>query len=106
MTYIVEKLFGEDMKLDHSDSGIGDIIISYDKKKKQYIILKMHGISGEETQKSMRVQMPDIQNLHAQAHLAFVWQVTPFMAVKSLKSHISVMIKGQFCQRISAGAII
>ena len=40
MTYIVEKLFGEDMKLDHSDSGIGDIIISYDKKKKQYIIPK------------------------------------------------------------------
>ena len=75
-------------------------------KEKQYIILKMHGISGEEMQKSMRVQMPDIQNLHAQAHLAFVWQVTPFMAVKSLKSHISVMIKGQFCQRISAGAII
>ena len=33
MTYIVEKLFGEDMKLDHSDSGIGDIIISYDKRK-------------------------------------------------------------------------
>lgn len=56
--------------------------------------------------KSMRVQMPDIQNLHAQAHLAFVWQVTPFMAAKSLKSHISVMIKGQFCRRISAGAII
>ena len=106
MTYIVEKLFGEDMKLDHSDSGIGDIIISYNKKKKQYIILKMHGISGEEMQKSMRVQMPDIQKLHAQVHLAFVWQVTPFMAVKSLKSHISVMIKGQFCQRISAGAII
>lgn len=40
MTYIVEKLFGEDMKLNHSDSGIGDIIISYDKKKKQYIIPK------------------------------------------------------------------
>ncbi len=34
MTYIVEKLFGEYMKLDHSDSGICDIIISYDKKKK------------------------------------------------------------------------
>ena len=29
--------------------------------------------------------MPDIQKLHAQAHLAFVWQVTPFMAVKSFK---------------------
>ena len=28
------------MKLDHSDSGIGDIIISYNKKKKQYIIPK------------------------------------------------------------------
>lgn len=38
MTYIVEKLFGEDVKFSHTTSGIGDVAITYDKKNKQYII--------------------------------------------------------------------
>lgn len=38
MTYIVEKLFGEEVKFSHTSSGIGDTAITYDKKNKQYII--------------------------------------------------------------------
>lgn len=38
MNYIVEKLFGEDVKFSHTSSGIGDTAITYDKKNKQYII--------------------------------------------------------------------
>lgn len=38
MAYIVEKLFGEGTKFKHTASGVNDIVISYDEKKKQYII--------------------------------------------------------------------
>ncbi len=38
MTYIVEKLFGDDVKLSHKSAGVGDNKIKYDKKKKWYVI--------------------------------------------------------------------
>lgn len=38
MTYIIEKLFGEDLKFSHTTSGVGGIAITYDKEGKQYII--------------------------------------------------------------------
>lgn len=38
MAYIVEKLFGEDTKFRHIDSGINDEKIIYDPKNKQYVL--------------------------------------------------------------------
>lgn len=38
ISYVVEKLFGENVKFDHVDAGYGEIEIIYDKKNKRYII--------------------------------------------------------------------
>ncbi len=38
MTYIIEKLFGDNTKFSHTTTGLGDTTIIYDQKNKQYII--------------------------------------------------------------------
>ncbi|MCM1227286.1 MAG: hypothetical protein NC320_07670 [Clostridium sp.] len=38
ITYVVEKLFGEDIKVKHEDSGFDDIKVAYEKKNKQYVL--------------------------------------------------------------------
>lgn len=38
ITYVVEKLFGEDVKVDHENSGFDDIKVTYEKKNKRYAL--------------------------------------------------------------------